>query len=254
MKRTFNTTVRRLPLANARKVVASKWNWLTLALLAVCSVASAQMPTGHPLHAGVMPPGAIGRQRLVRGGPLCGYIQPVEVKLPAESRAAFAIDGNFSELQPGPQVAGLLVGAVYRLRVTDIPNNPGAEVYPTIELIDRLYPPAGKRLDFPVPIELTDEELNLAAQGMFVTRVIYVENPERALPVAQGKEGHQWFEVATGEDPLQVADQLGRPIAILRIGGRSPANGINDPCFTYGCPPVQLYERPAEYIEGSFNQ
>ena len=211
-------------------------------MLVISGVASAQQSTGHPLHAGAMPPGAIGRQRLVRGGPLCGYIQPIEVKLPDEARVAFAIDGNFSETGAGSQLAGLLVGPVYRLRVTNLPNNPGAEVFPTIELIDRLYPPLGKRLEFPVPIELTAEELQLAAEGMFVTRVIYVEDPHQALPVAEREEGHQWFEAARGEDPLQVADRLGRPIAILRIGGRYPTQGPGDPSFTYGCPPVELFE------------
>jgi hypothetical protein len=185
---------------------------------------------------------------------LCGYIQPIEVKVPENVRVAFATDGNFSEPKVGRQTAGFIVGQVYRLRVTDLPNNPTAEVFPTVELIDRLYPPEGKRLDFPVPIELTAEELELAAQGMFVTRVVYVEDPRQALPVAQNEAGHQWYEVGTGEDPLQVADQLGRPIAIIRIGSRAPAQGGVDPRFMFGCPPVEFYERapsamPAEIGE-----
>ena len=38
-------------------------------------------------------------------------------------------------------VAGMLIGQVYRLRVTNIPHQPGVEVFPTIQVIDRLYPP-----------------------------------------------------------------------------------------------------------------
>ena len=39
--------------------------------------------------------------------------------------------------------AGLLIGSVYRLRVTSIPLAEGLEVFPTIEVIDRLYAPLG---------------------------------------------------------------------------------------------------------------
>ena len=77
------------------------------------------------------------------------------------------------------------IGPVYRLQVTDIPNNPGVEIFPTVEVIDRLYPPPGLALRFPIPIELTQDELEMAARGTFVTRVIYVEDPSIALPVRQ---------------------------------------------------------------------
>ena len=120
-------------------------------------------------------------------------------------------------------LVGLQIGPVYRLQVTDIPNNPGVEIFPTVEVIDRLYPPPGLALRFPIPIELTQDELELAARGMFVTRVIYVEDPSIALPIRQTKDGEQpWIEAPPGEDPLVAADGLGRPVAILRIGGRVP--------------------------------
>ena len=77
------------------------------------------------------------------------------------------------------------IGYVYRLQVTSIPNNDGVDIYPTIELIDRLYPPPGLALRFPIPIDLTQDELELAASGAFVTRVIYVEDPLHALPIAR---------------------------------------------------------------------
>ena len=79
--------------------------------------------------------------------------------------------------QGSEALLGMQIGYVYRLQVTNIPNNDGVDIYPTIELVDRLYPPPGLALRFPIPIELTQEELQLAADGAFVTRVIYVEDP-----------------------------------------------------------------------------
>lgn len=116
------------------------------------------------------------------------------------------------------------VGCVYGFKAVGLPSYAGVELYPSVELIDRLYPPPGKELRFPVPVELTREDLVIAAQGGLVTRVIYVEDPKTALPVQQGKS-RQWFEARAGDNPLELADELGRPIAILRIGSRLAAPG-----------------------------
>jgi hypothetical protein len=112
-------------------------------------------------------------------------------------------------------------------------------------VIDRLYPPPGQAARFPIPIELTDEELKLALDGQYVLRVIYVEEPRTALPV-QGAPGKQrYFEIGVGEDAMMTADRLGRPVAILRMGSRVPIAGETDPRFLYQNPPVQLFEKPA---------
>ncbi len=139
--------------------------------------------------------------------------------------------------------AGLLIGAVYRLRVTGIPLQEGFEVYPTVEVIDRPYPPRGKEFKFPIPIELTQEELELALSGKFVTRVIYIEDPETAAPVAREGNEQAYFEVDDGENPLDVADSLGRPVAILRMGARVPSPGGPDAAFLYGSPPFVRFTR-----------
>ena len=217
--------------------------WAVLACLALGQSAVAQTPPVHWLHAGALPPGAIGSQRLVRGGPLSGYFQPVRIRAPQGARIALALEGSFQAVASNEALAGMQIGPVYRLKVTEIPNYPGQEVFPTIEVIDRLYPPPGLGLRYPIPIELTQDELELAVNGAFVTRVIYVENPHQALPVER-KPGEEqpWFEARQGEDPLAVADGLGRPVAILRLGGRVPSEGELNAEFSYGMPPTLMYD------------
>ncbi|MDZ4819964.1 MAG: hypothetical protein SGJ20_13420 [Planctomycetota bacterium] len=196
-----------------------------------------QSPKVHYQHAGALPPGAVGANQLLRGGPLPGYFQPVEIKAPAGAQVSLAINQQFTQPQANPFKVGLLIAPVYRLRVTNIHLQPGAEVYPTIEIINRLYSPVGEEFRFPIPIELTQADLELALDGKFVTRVIYLENPHTALPIAQdAKESQQYFEVRATDDPLAVADQLGRPMAILRIGGRLPDAAGPDEKFMYGSP------------------
>ncbi len=206
--------------------------------LGVADVLQAQSPPVHYYHQGIMPPGAIGAQQLQRGGPLPGYFQPVEIKAPRGASISLAVEQRFDPSQSTPQTVGLLIGAVYRVRVTNIPLAAGVEVFPTIEVIDRLYAPPGREQNFAIPVDITEGDLRLAMAGKFVTRVIYLEDPHQALPARADLPSQNWFEAAPGQDPLAVADGLGRPVAILRMGGRLPSPGdMDDPNFFYGSPP-----------------
>src|SRR5262249_22056858 len=137
-------------------------------------------------------------------------------------------------------------------RVTNIPQHVGEEVYPTIEVINRLYPPCGEELRFPVPIELAQEDLVAALDGKFVTRIVYVENPRAAYPRVEDPKFQLTVEFSPKDDPLVMADRLGRPIAIVRIGGRVPTDSSNpDPDFMYHSPPLLRFsgQAGAETIE-----
>ncbi len=219
--------------------VAVELAGVAIVFLCLAACGRAQEPAVHYWHAGVMPPGAIGSRQLQRGGPLPGFFQPVEIKAPAGVSVSLAVNEQFLPEKPAPQRVGLLIGAVYRLRVTNIPRAEGIEVFPTIEIIDRTYAPASHQVRFAVPVEIAQQDLELAIEGKFVTRVIYLEDPHNASPNRSG-DGQSWFEVSPGHDPLAAADQLGRPVAILRMGGRVP-NAGPDPIFYYGSPPWVAY-------------
>ncbi len=212
-----------------------------LLLGGAANLAVAQQPEVHYLHQGMMPPGAIGGRQLLRGGPLPGYFQPVEIKAPPGVLVSLAVGGQFDEPRPAPTRVGMLIGQVYRLRITNIPQHPGLEVFPTIEVIDRLYPPRGQEQRFAIPVELTQIDLQLGLQGKFVTRVIYLEDPRQALPVGDNPRAQEWYDVGPGGDPLAAADALGRPVAILRMGARLPDTQGPDMQFLFGCPPVVQY-------------
>jgi hypothetical protein len=175
----------------------------------------------HWLHAGAMPPGAIGSQRLLRGGPLSGYTQPVELRMP--EGAIVAATGPYGETSGATDrlKVGLVVGQLYRFKATGVPGRDADAAYLTVELIGRTYPPCGRETEFPLPIEVTPEDLRLAVEGAFVTRVVYIEDPKTALPVSEKSiGGQQWFEAKPTDDPLILADEFGRPVAIVRLGAR----------------------------------
>ncbi len=222
--------------------------------LGTTAPAHAQMPGVHYPQSGVSAPGAIGAWQLQRGGPLPGFFQPVEIRGPQGALISLAIEGQFSEPEPSPRLVALAIAGVYRIRVTGIEFHEGEEVFPTIELIDRLYAPAGQAARFPIPVELTHTDLELALEGKFVTRVIYLEDPDRALPRRQAGHETQWLDAGQGENPLKLADELGRPVALLRIGGRQPVPGPDgtDEAFLHGCPPLLVFHRdPTRQVLGA---
>jgi hypothetical protein len=134
------------------------------------------------------------------------------------------------------------VGKPYRFRLTQVGLYAGIELYPSIELIDRVFPPPGMETRFAIPIEFTDEELRMAARGQYIVRVVYVEDPELALPLAEiGYTGQRAIDVEEDQDPLAVADAYGRPVAIVRIGSKVPGPEGPDQSFLFDSPPLQQF-------------
>jgi len=238
--------LRDLPASDARRGirVVAIWCASIAASFVWAQPTAAQLPAVHYRYTSDRSPGAIGKAQLERGGPLPGYFQPVEVRAPRGVEVSLADDGAFSEPRRNPVVAGMLIGPAYRLKLTGIPFHEGEELFPTIEVINRLCPPRGQELRFPVVIELTQEDLELALRGNFVTRVIYLEDPGQALPVAEGEQQIS-MDAQTGEDPLLAADVLGKPMAILRVGGRVPVDSLGQLDTNEPCAPFIVFNRPA---------
>ncbi len=190
------------------------------------------------LYKDTMAPGVVGRMQLDYKPHLRGCIQPIEVSGPKGLKVSLASDGFFIDPQSVPVRAGFLIGPVYRLKVTNIPNEEGVELFPTVEVIDRLYPPSEREHRFPIPIVLEQDDLERASKGDMVTRVVYLEDSEIAEPVSYADGLQRVHELSGTQDALAAADRLGRPMAIIRIGSRVPdaATGV-DHQFLYGCPP-----------------
>lgn len=207
----------------------------SVAMGQVTSLANAR---GHYLLSAQEPPGAVAHWQISRDRPGVGCYTPVSIQGPEGVQVGLARDGRFLEPITVPVTTGMVVGAVYRLRVAGIPDWPGEELYPTLEIIDGIHPEPGREHRFPIPIVLTPEDLEIALRGSLVTRVVYLEDSQLAMPLAVGAKDQLTVDVGSGENALRAADQLGRPVAILRIGSRVPSDLSGDLSeFLYGCPP-----------------
>lgn len=128
-----------------------------------------------------LPLGEVARWNATIHPGLYGQTQPVRITLPSTGHVTY-YDGRSPQgvLADAPSQAGLLVGNVYRVRISGMPEFPGIELYPSIELLDRLHPPPGQEQNFPVPVTFTVEEIETALQDRMVTKVVYLEQPQRA--------------------------------------------------------------------------
>ncbi len=191
----------------------------------------------HRILSSDMPPGFVGQARLSGRGPVAGYFQPVAFSGP--KGVGFSMpQGNEFFTEPVEFFqAGLLIGGVYRFRISGIPGFEGAELYPTVELIDRIYPPPGLETRYPVVINLDDDDLISAMNGRMVTRVVYLEDPTTAIALAESPRTSRVMELSEHQDALEVADRMGRPVAIVRIGTVAPPNSpALMPHFFFGYP------------------
>ena len=220
------------------------------ALLLLAATASASLAQEHPLRVAPQPgrftplnqhevPGKVGRWNVIAKPSLYGYFQPLRIELPSEGLVSF-----YTPEQPQPVLthapaqAAMLIGPVYRLKIAGLPEYPGVELYPTIEVTDRLHPPAGQENEWPIPVDITTEEIEAVLQDRMVTKVIYLENPQRASLLNPDDDGIITFDAQGRDNLLDAADQLGRPVAILRIGGRTP--DPNNPLDILDGPPAPI--------------
>jgi len=131
---------------------------------------------------------------------------------------------------------GLKRGVGYRLRLTNIPERPGIELFPVIEVVGHLHRPEG--IDpgkYPIRVVFNQDDLDdIVDRARLVTKVIYLEDPDQAIPFHMPKDQVFVHTLNPSEPPLTVATALGRPVAIVRIGGRRPsveeinAGGVGD--------------------------
>lgn len=215
--------------------------WTLLIALAGLNVVQAQEQTGryYPLDHR-KPLGEVARWNASIRPAVANYVQPVQVQLPTAGDVTFYSGSvNGAVVLPAPAQVGMQVGHAYRVKISNLPNHPGVELYPTIELLGRLHPPVELKDKYPVPVEITAEEIETAINDQMVTKVIYLEQPQLAKPTRQVNGKMHVESLGTETNLLEAADMRGRPIAILRMGGRVPDAGSPEDQF-YTTSPIVL--------------
>src|SRR6516164_8212360 len=120
-------------------------------------------------------------------------------------------------------------GALYRLKLTNIPGRAGVELFPSIEVAPTLPRTEAFLAHNAIPVEFTDEDFDQVMTGNFVTKVIYLPDPEFQEPALAGVGTLVSTKLDPGVDPIVEADRKGAIMAIVRLGnkdlGIASANG-----------------------------
>ena len=182
--------------------------FLQLAALAACAVAApAQQPRPLPPLLPARGPAALLFLRFLG---------------PPGMRVTFHPGTRMARSFEAPTVAGVRTGYLIRAQLDHFPGDPSLVLFPSIEVRGSLW--LGAKLnaaDYPAPIVLTEADLASIRAGSLVTKAIYLEDPERAAPTATRPDAPIELSVPADRDLLIEARDLGRPVAIVRFGGRS---------------------------------
>lgn len=111
-------------------------------------------------------------------------------------------------------------GAMYRLKLTNIPGRPGVELYPTLEVGPAMPRTEAFIAHNAIPVQITEEDLDQVLSGNFVTKVIYLPDPNYQELALAGVETLVSTRLDPGVDPIVEADRRGSILAIVRIGNR----------------------------------
>ena len=140
-------------------------------------------------------------------------------------------------------------GAMYRLKLANIPGRPGVELFPTLEVGPAMPRTEAFLAHNAIPVEFTDEDFDQVMSGNFVTKVIYLPDPEFQEMALAGVGTLVSTRLDPGVDPIVEADRRGAIMAIVRLGNKDLAIASAD--SMYGGPgAMQGSYPPPGYVAG----
>ena len=142
---------------------------------------------------------------------------------------------NFDATRPGTFDSAPLIcpathdfpqGNIYRLKLSSIPGLPGKELFPTLEIA----PTAARTQAFlahsSVPVEFTDNDFDQVFSGNFVTKVVYLPNPEFQGIAMSGVGTLVNTQLQPGVDPIIEASKRGAILAVIRMGNKDLSGSV----------------------------
>ncbi len=205
--------------------------FVALLMVAAVAITGCAVPAG-----GVLPPA----QMLMEPGPGVGGPGPGIVQcaaaMPAQNRTSqvafvgpegmtvmwdVSMPGQFdSEPLICPGRYNFPQGAIYRLKMTNIPGRAGVELYPTLEVGPSMPRTDAFLAHNAIPVQFSEEDFDQVLSGNFVTKVIYLPDPEFQELALAGVETLVSTRLDPGVDPIVEADRRGAILAIVRLGNK----------------------------------
>ncbi|MEZ6133747.1 MAG: hypothetical protein R3C53_02440 [Pirellulaceae bacterium] len=111
-------------------------------------------------------------------------------------------------------------GGIYRMKLTNIQGREGVELYPTVEVANGNPRTAAYLAHNAIPVQFTTDDFEQVLSGNFVTKVIYLPDPEFQGDAMAGVDVLVSNRLDPGLDPIVEADRRGSILAIVRVGNK----------------------------------
>jgi hypothetical protein len=184
-------------------------------------------PMGNPMVTGTNPPGAVAAVGANLPGAVSPFpVQRTEVRFTGPNGMKISWyapkgDGKgacFStEFLTAPGRYNFPQAAIYRLKLGDIPNRPGVDLYPTLEVVPANCKTSTFLAHSAVPVTFTEEDLEQVAAGNYVVKVIYLPDPQYQ-DLAGAAEEVVSSRLDPGVDPIAEACRRGSILLVVRLG------------------------------------
>ena len=179
------------------------------------------MPTPVVAQAGYTAP-VVGGEGMIVGTAPTGMEVQVLFARPEAMQVAFGTGESGFAAEPliTPARQNFVQGGVYRLKVNGIPSREATELYPTLEIGPPTRLTAAYLAHNAIPVQFTEEDFDQVLSGNFVTKVIYLPEPDFQELALAGVETLVSTRLDPGVDPIVEADRRGSILAVLRIGNK----------------------------------
>ena len=183
-------------------------------------------PPGGPGPFGVKPPAAVAAVGALTGGGGPFVVQRTEVRFVAPAGMSISFYAPQADGRPGfgrkdlevPARYNFAQAAIYRLKLSDIPNRPGLELYPTLEVVPTNARTATFLAHSAVPIAFTEEDFAQVAAGNYVVKVVYLPDPQYQDLAVAGPAELVSSPLEPGVDPIAEAHRRGSILLVVRMG------------------------------------
>ena len=164
-------------------------------------------------------PGVLNQIGMLSANAFNGRTTQIRFVEPEGMTVGWQIPGGYAENQVNaPGRYSFHQGAAYRLKFTNFINREGLVLYPTLQV----YPAHPQTDAFlahsTVPVQITDEDLDQIQANNFVTKVVYLPDPQHQELAIAGVETLVSTRLDPGLDPVVEADRRGTILIVLRIG------------------------------------
>jgi uncharacterized repeat protein (TIGR01451 family) len=169
-----------------------------------------------PPHSGIVYPAPLAPQTVAL--PPLMYVR---IAGPKGMKATFYRGEAKGETIETPAVVGLRPGYTYRIALSDVPGYPGRVFYPSLEVRASLLINSGLRhSDFYAALNFSGEDLARSVSGALIRKIIVLEHPDNAVPVATRTNEPLEIRVPGSRDLLNEAQEHGQPLVLVQLGQR----------------------------------